>query len=448
MKFKVWGARLGFFLALVASASGLGNLWRFPYVVAENGGGGFVILYLFLVLVVGLPLLIGELLVGRMTGKSILASLSHFKGAKIISHLGNLAMVLCLLVLGYFSLISSWVLFYFYKYSASFFTDSPFNPPEVLAQLTSNTWLQILLTAFHITLTVAVISKEIEDGLEKFVGYIMPFFAVLLCMMVWQSLSLDTAEEALRYLFYPNFSQLTWFSLSSALGQVLFTLSLGFTTMVTFGSLLPKDTNVPHAGIGIASIDSIISLLAGMLIFPLIIGAPISQSGPLILFEAVPEFLSSLIYGNLFGGFFFLFLYLGAFGASIGILETVVINLKECHCMDRTNATVMAGAMCFIISIFPALATSKLSEIEVFDVKLIVLWDHFLVNGILPLIALLIGLWIYFAIPLESKKAIFNKQDVIKDEHMFNHWHLMLKWVVPIVTLLAFTLSLIGFLKN
>ena len=450
MKFKVWGARLGFFLALVASASGLGNLWRFPYVVAENGGGGFVLLYIFLVLIVGLPLLVGELLVGRITGKSILSSLSHFKQGKLSPHLGNLAMVLCLLVLGYFSVISSWVLYYFFQYFIALFSAKGFIPYEVVSQLTENGWIQIVLTALHLSFCIAVVGKEIEDGLEKFVGYLMPLFGVLLCIMVWQSLTLNTAEEALRYLFYPDFSQLKWTSLSSALGHVLFTLSLGFTTMVTFGSLLPKDTHLPYAGIGIASIDSVISILAGMLIFPLLIGAgaSLTESGPLMLFKAVPEFISRLPQGEVFGLFFFLFLYLGAFGASIGILETVVINFKQNHLMSRTHASLMAGIMCFLISLLPALAASYLSHVSVAGNNLLVLWDTLLVNGFLPIIALLIALWIYYSIPKEKKEQEFKRNDLVKDDNMFSHWLFMLKWAVPTVTLLAFVLSLIGFFKN
>ncbi|MCB9026544.1 MAG: sodium-dependent transporter [Bdellovibrionaceae bacterium] len=447
MILKVWGARLGFFLALVASASGLGNLWRFPYVVAENGGGGFVILYIFLVLIVGLPLLIGELLVGRLTGKSILSSLSFFKEGKRTRHLGNLSILVCLLVLGYFSVISSWVLFFFFKYAIALFTSQNFVSQSAITQLMEQGWLQMLLTALHITLLFAVVGKELEDGLEKFVGYLMPLFAVILCMLVWRSLSLSTAEEAMRYLFYPNFSDLNWSSLSSALGQVLFTLSLGFTTMVTFGSLLPKDTDVPKAGVGIASIDSVLSILAGMLIFPLLLGGTNREPDPLMLFQAVPEFINQLPGGNVYGFLFFLFLYLVAFGASISLLETVVSNFSENHRLSRVRASFISGTMCFLLSLIPVLATSYLSHIKIRSSNLLVVWDHLLVNWLMPLIALMIALWICYGIPNEIKEAEFKKNDTFKDDSMFKHWIFMMMWAVPIITILAIILNIVGILQ-
>ncbi|MCB0392222.1 MAG: sodium-dependent transporter [Bdellovibrionales bacterium] len=444
MKVRVWMARLGFFLALVSSASGLGNLWRFPYVVADNGGGGFVLLYLLLVLIIGLPLLIGELLVGRVTGKSILASIEFYKKGKLSPHLGNLSMFVCLLVLGYFSVISSWVLFFFFKFLIAFVTGDFFDPQMAVTELTNNGWIQIALTALHISLCIAIVGKEVEEGLEKFVGYLMPIFAVMLCILVWQSMSLDSSEEALRFLFYPNFSQLKWSSLSSALGQVLFTLSIGFTTMVTFGSMLPKDTNVPQAGIGISLIDSVTSLLAGMLIFPLLVATPFSDKGPLMLFKTVPEFFSSFSHGPFWGLTFFLLLYLGAFGASIGILETLVVNFKQGHYMSRIRASVITGVISFLISLLPALATSYLKDIKIMGMTILVLWDSLLVNWILPVIALLMALWIYYAIPKDKKFQEFMRKDLVKDDYMFKHWLFMLKWVVPLVTFAAFALSLIG----
>ncbi len=448
MKFKTWGVRLGFFLALVTSASGLGNLWRFPYVVSENGGGGFVWLYVFLVLVVGTPLLVSELLLGRVTGKSILASISEFKAGRVHQYIANFSLVLCLVVLGYFSVISSWVLFYFVKYCLSLFGGDVVQAADTLKDLLNNGWLQFLLTAFHISVLITVISRDIEGGVERFVGYLMPLFGVLLGILVWKSLSLDASEEALRFLFYPNFSNLTWSSLSSALGQVLFTLSLGFTTMITFGSLLPKDSNLIDQSVGIAVIDSLMSLMAGMLVFPLILGMSSTTGGPLLLFEAVPEFFKNQENGELFGSLFFMLLYLGALAGSISLFETVVINLKEYHEVDRTSSSFITGGMAFIMAILPVLSISYYSHVTVKEKTLLVFWDHVLVNWILPLTALIISQWIYYKVPHEKKEEFLKSTENSNEKYLFGQWLFMLKWVVPAVVMLAFILNIVGYFKS
>ncbi len=448
MRVAGWGARIGFFLAVITSASGLGNLWRFPYVVAENGGGGFVLLYLLLVMIVGAPLLVGELVVGRATGKSILSSVGCFRKNKLYLHIGNLTIVMSLLVLGYFSVISSWVLYYLVQYCIGLFSPESLEPALLLRKFLENGWLQLLLTAFHLSLLITVVSNELEDGLEKFVGYLMPIFAVLLCVMVWKSLSLESSEAAMRFLFYPDFSKLSWFSLSSALGQVLFSLSIGLATMVTFGSMLAKNTNVPQHGVTILFVDTTVSLLAGMLVFPLLIGVHSEGASPLLLFEAVPEFFNRQEGGAYYGLFFFLFLYLGAFGASLTILETIVVNFKESYKAERSSGALIAGSMGFVMGLLPALSISFFSDIRIKGKSLLVIWDNTLVVFILPIIAVLLSQWIYHGIPQEKKEPIFLQKDVSKKNYIFIWWMFLIKWVVPGITILAFSLSLIGFFRS
>jgi NSS family neurotransmitter:Na+ symporter len=443
-----WGMRLSFFLAIISTASGLGNFWRFPYIVNENGGGGFVWLYIFLVLVVGIPLLIGELLVGRHTGKSILTSISLLKSNKLNKAIANLSLLICLFVLGYFSVISSWVLFYFVQFLMSLNQSVDTTTVLLSQKLIHNGWLQFLLTAFHISLLITVVGKEIEEGLEKLLGYLLPLFGVLSCVLVWKSLSLDSSSEALRFLFYPNFSKLNWFSLSNALGQVLFTLSIGFTTMVTFGSVLPKDANLPNQSYGIALVDTLMSLFAGLLVFPLLFSMPYETSGPLLLFNAVPDFFNVQDNGKVYGALFFLFLYLGAFAASLSLFETIVVNFKEHYRIERTSGGMLVGGLTFLMAIPPIVSISYNEILNLKNKNLLIILDNILVNWLLPIVSLLLSQWIYYSISEQQLKKVFDDPDAPQNEISYKIWSLMLKWIVPIVFMLAFVLSFIGIFRS
>ncbi|MGZ3721735.1 MAG: sodium-dependent transporter, partial [Bdellovibrionales bacterium] len=253
-KNRVFGTRLGFYLAAIGSAFGLGNLWRFPYVVAENGGGAFVILYLFLVFLIGMPFLIGELMLGKVSRSSLAPAMMKLRGERYqvrelrehpeyspqwvkwgIRSISYLSLFITLVVLAYYAVISGWVLHFFMQLVISIFNPGHFKPEGALKVLLENGWLQLMLTSVHLLTVAIIVAKDLEYGLEKWVGYCMSVFVFLLVALAIQSMSLKSSTEAMRFLFYPDFSKLTLESLGQALGHVFFTLSVGFGSMVTFG---------------------------------------------------------------------------------------------------------------------------------------------------------------------------------------------------------------------
>ena len=295
-----WGTRFGFYLAAIGSAFGLGNIWRFPYIVSENGGGAFVLLYVFLVFVIGMPLLVGELILGRSTRSGVMRAidividedpekekLSKFKW------LGVGALLLCLIVLAYYAVISGWVLHYLSQLTVTAITGTSFDPSGTLSFLLENGWLQVLLTSVHLLVVIVIVAKDVEEGIERAVGFMMPVFVLLLLVLAAKSLSLPSAPDAMRFLLYPDFSSLTMQSLGQAVGHVFFTLSVGFGMMVTFGSYLSDRVYIPIAGFRVATMDSFISLFAGLMIFPLVMVGVQPATGPEMLFASVPVLFSS-----------------------------------------------------------------------------------------------------------------------------------------------------------
>ncbi len=459
-KLSFWRTRFGFYLAAIGSAFGLGNLWRFPYVVVENGGGAFVLLYTFLALLIGLPLLVGELMLGKTTRRSTTGAVRRvlfdpqfaqkLNMNPILRYLlrwvGRLAVLSSFFVLSYYAVISGWVLHFLMQFAIGQIHSQAFDPEKALLVLRDTGWLQIALASVHLLFTIVIVVKGVREGIERWVGAVMPIFAILLLLLVFRSLSLPSAASALRFLFYPDFSKLTYSSLAHAIGHVCFTLSIGFGTMVTFGSYLSEETKIPSAGFRVTAVDTVISLLAGLLIFPIVISAALAVSGPDLLFQTLPHLFLQLDGGSWFGVAFFLCLYLAALGASIGLLEGIVSNLLDRNRLTRSQAAWRAGGVAFFLAVIPALSTSALKHFSFHGRGILETLDGVLINGILPLTALGISLLVSHALRLDLKRKEFMLEDSPGTEQLFSHWIFVLRWVAPLLIGGALLLQFIDFL--
>lgn len=462
-KSRVFGTRLGFYLAAIGSAFGLGNLWRFPYVVAENGGGAFVILYLFLVFLIGMPFLIGELMLGKVSRNSLVPALLKISGERyqvrelrefpelespwlkfILKYVGFLSMFITLVVLAYYAVISGWVLHFFMQLVVSIVDPNHFRPESALRVLLDNGWLQLLLTSVHLLTVSVIVAKDLEFGLEKWVGYCMSVFVLLLIALAVQSLSLKSANEAMRFLFYPDFSKLTLESLGQALGHVFFTLSVGFGSMVTFGSYLREKAYLPMAGFRVCTLDSVISLWAGAMIFPLVIYGGSQFSGPQLLFQTVPRLVKDLPGGTWFGLGFFLCLYLASLGASIGLFENVVANWREVRRVPRARGSGLVAIVCFIFAVGPALSSNVLSNVRIGNRGLLEFLDAALINWCLPIAALITSQVVCWLLKKELMQAEFVEPNTQGTEKLYRHWIFVLRFVAGPIVVIALLLQIIA----
>jgi neurotransmitter:Na+ symporter, NSS family len=441
-----WRTRFGFYLAAVGSACGLGNLWRFPYVVGDNGGGAFVLLYVAIVLLLGMPLLIGEVMIGKTTRQSVLAatrSLSE-RHKKHWKWIGRFSVVLSLVVLSYYAVVSGWVLHFLVQFTTGAVTGLYASDAQnLVSALMNNGLLQIALASSHLLVAIVVVLKGVQDGLERWVSYTVPLFVVLLLFLVLRSLSLEAGPEALRFLLYPDFSSLTKSSLLHAIGHACFTLSIGFGTMVTFGSYLRDSDHIPTAGFRVSVADTFISLLAGFLVFPIVLQASnIRASDPAMLFEALPLFLLAQPGGVFFGVLFFLCLYFAALGASIGLLEVIVSNLVDRLKVSRSLATWGSGGAALLIATGPALSSSVLRHIEFQGRGVLELFDTVLINFFLPIVAVGIGLCVVTVLTPKEREQAFIDNTRIESVRLFPHWRFVLKYLAPAMVLSAMLLQL------
>lgn len=460
-KAPVFGTRFGFYLAAIGSAFGLGNLWRFPYVVAENGGGAFVLLYLFFILLLGLPFLVAELTLGKISRSSLMPTIFKLTGDRYqvrdirefqeelpawlragLRLLPWFSLVITIVVLAYYAVISGWVLHFFMQLLVSLIDPSRFHPESTLQVLLKNGWLQLLLTSVHLLIVAVIVGKDLEIGLEKWVGYCMPAFVLLLLGLASQSVQLDSAPEALRFLFYPNFSKLTLASPGQALGHVFFTLSIGFGSMVTFGSYLREQAYIPMAGFRVVILDAVISLFAGVMIFPLVIYG--EGTGPELLFQTVPRLVSELPDGRIFGVGFFLCLYLASLGASIGLFETVVGNWREVRRVPRRRGTIAIGLITFMIAVIPALSSNVLSNVKIGSRGLLAFLDAGLINWCLPVSALLITQVAVHLLRRELVTAQFIDPKVPGSIKLYRHWLFVLKYLATPIVLAVLIMQVVS----
>lgn len=461
-KRSLWGTRFGFYLAAIGSAFGLGNLWRFPYVTVESGGGAFVLLYVFFAFAVGLPLLIGELMLGKLTRRSVISACQRLavdealsraprpkdvKGASEWVWFGRFSVVCCLLVLSYYAVISGWVLHFLMQFFVNQLQTGTFEVDQSLKILRENGLLQIALTSAHLLITLVIVVKGVQEGIEKWVGNVMPVFIVLLIILVTKSLSLPTATDAMRFMFYPDFSKLTVFSPLMAVGHVMFTLSLGLGTMVTFGSYLNERTRIPAAGFRVTTMDTVISLFAGLLIFPLLIGGGFTTTGPELLFQTLPRLLIDIDSGFLFGMAFFICLYLAALGASIGLLESVVANLLDFTKLSRAKAAWLTGTVATIIGVMPALSTSALKGVNFRGHGMLEILDAILIDALLPLSALGIAFLMARKLKRDTAEDEFINDESVATQTLYSHWFFVIKWLAPVLisgSILLAALGLVG----
>lgn len=442
-----WATRLGFYLAAIGSACGLGNLWRFPYIVGENGGGAFVLLYVLLAIVIGLPLLVGELMLGRHTGKSVISALDSIRSEKNYPfyRVGQASLILCVFVLSYYAVISGWVLHFAVQFLATFIGVNETSKLGMLSVLMKNGTLQIGLASVHLLFCMVVVLKGVQEGLERFIGWTMPIFALLLLALMFKSLSLQSSVDALRFLFYPDFSKLKFSSLGAAIGHVLFTLSVGFGTMVTFGSYMRESEHIPTAGFRVTIVDTLISLVAGLLIFPIALQASnIPLTDPWLLFESLPKFLVQMPGGVLFGFAFFVCLYLAALAASIGLLEVIVSNLVDRRRITRKSASGIASLIALLIGVVPAFSGSALRSFKIFGKGMLESLDYLVINWALPIIALLMSFAISRGMKQTEKESLFIHSGNVESASLYKLWKESLHYFTPIVIILALVLQLLS----
>lgn len=435
-----WSSRMAFVLAATGSAVGLGNIWKFPYIAGQNGGGAFVLVYLLCIAAIGIPIMMAEVLIGRRGRHSPINTmriLATEEGRS--SHwqlLGWAGVLAGFLILSYYSVIAGWAIAYIARMGAGVFQGANADQVSaVFSALTSDPERMLAWHTLFMTMTMVVVARGVRSGLEKAVRFLMPALFVLLLVMVGYAMSTADFGAGLRFLFQPDFSKIGWNGILIAMGHAFFTLSLGMGAIMVYGSYLPKHASIAKTSIVIAGVDTLVALLAGMAIFPIVFANGLEPgAGPGLIFETLPIAFGQMWGGSFFGVLFFLLLSFAAWTSAISLIEPAVAWLVENHGMSRVNAAVWAGGITWLLGIGSLLSFNLWKGTTFFGMNFFELLDYLTANIMLPLGGVAIAV---FAAWLMSRSAT-EEELQLKNEGLFNLWRFLVRYITPIAVLIVF----------
>ena len=448
----LWSSRLAFILAATGSAVGLGNIWKFPYVTGENGGGAFVLVYLLCIAIIGIPILMAEVFIGRNGRHNPITSMRLVAERNLKSPMWRISaivgMIAAFVILSFYSVIGGWSASYVGHAAMGDFTGGTAESIGDLfgGLLASPVQLLIWHTVF-MALVVLVVSRGLKGGLEKAATILMPALFILLLVAVGYATTTGHFGEAVSFLFTPDFGALSVSGVLIALGHAFFTLSLGMAIMMAYGSYLGRDISIARTAISVAVMDTGVALLAGLAIFPVVFANGLEAgAGPGLIFQTLPLAFGNMPMGGLFGTLFFVLLLFAAWTSGISLLEPVVEWVEEKTSMARTGSAILVGILCWGLGIASILSLNVWSDVaplgmfERFEGKTIFdLLDFFTANIMLPLSGLLTAVFVGWFVAKESLKL-----DLALDGGGFQLWFGLIRYVTPVAVIIVFAYNLMG----
>lgn len=429
----MWSSRFAFVMAAVGSAVGLGNIWKFPYMAGTNGGGAFVLVYLGCVALIGLPILMAEVMIGRADGPSpvgALRSLAIRHGASSQwGFIGAVGAVTALMVLSFYSVVAGWALAYVPKIaSGDFLNASGSHSESVLSQHLAD---PLALGAWHtvfIVLTILIIARGVGRGIERAVVWLMPALFALLVMLVAYAAMEGAFLQGASFLLTPDFSALSSDAVLSAAGHAFFTLSVGLGAMIVYGGYLPAGVSIPRTAILVASLDTSCALLAGLAIFPLVFANGLDpEGGPGLVFVALPVAFGNMEGGNIFGALFFILLAIAALTSAVALLEPMVAELVS-RGRNRAWSAAFLGSLTWSLGFISIFSFNIWADVRLAgDARTLFDWLNLLTSDLLlPLGGIAIAIFAGWVIPRETAE-----QQLGVGSHVLTAWRVLVRYVAP-----------------
>ena len=438
-----WSSKLTFILAATGSAVGLGNIWKFPYMVGESGGAAFVLVYLLCIALIGLPILTAEWLIGRRGQENLVNSMADVaksagrsKGWVMVGVSGVLG---AFLILSFYSVIGGWSLSYTLSSITGDFTGQDADAiGGLFSGMLGNPGQLLLWHSVFMLLVIGIVARGVTKGLEGAVRTLMPALGVLLVVLVGYGMTTGYFGQAASYLFNPDWSKLTGEVVLAALGHAFFTLSLGMGIMMAYGSYLGEEVNLLKTARTVVIMDTVIALGAGLAIFPIVFANGLDlNSGPGLIFVTLPIAFGNMGGGMLLGLMFFLLLTFAALTSAISLLEPVVEFVEERTPLSRVSATLVAGVATWALGIAALLSFNVWSEVLFFGLNIFDLLDKLTSKFLLPLTGL--GVIMFVAWGLDKEGV---RKELGMDIYDFSLWNLITRYVAPIGVLAVFVSSL------
>lgn len=435
-----WSSRLAFILAAAGSAIGLGNVWRFPYLTGENGGGAFVLIYILCVLVMGVPIMMAEIMLGRRGRQSPINTMRTLAAEEGRSphwqYLGWMGMIAGFVILSFYSVVAGWTLAYIFRTGSGVFTGATADGAKaIFNELIADPERLLAWHTLFMIMTAVVVARGVKSGLEQAVKFMMPALFLLLVAMVGYAMNTGAYQQAVAYLFTPDFSKITGQVVLSAMGQAFFSLSLGMGAIMIYGSYLSHAASIARMSFIIAALDTSVALLAGLAIFPLVFAYGLEpQSGPGLVFVTLPIAFGQMPGGALFGAAFFVLLLFAAWTSSISLLEPIVAWMVENKGMSRVKAATWATAAVWLFGIGSVLSFNVWADYTLFGKTFFDLSDYVTSNIMLPLGGLLISVFAVWRMSEESSRGELD----LPEGMGYRSWRFLVRYVAPVAIFLVF----------
>ncbi|CAA9889835.1 Uncharacterized sodium-dependent transporter YhdH [Candidatus Methylobacter favarea] len=442
-----WSSSFAFIMAATGSAVGLGNIWKFPYIAGENGGGAFVIVYLLCVGLIGIPIMMAEIMMGRRGKQNPVDALKALAGEagadKSWHYLGWTGVVAGFLILSYYSVIAGWASAYAVKaFIGSFSGAGSVEIKELFDNFIASPVQLIFWHTLFMLATMLIVARGINEGMEKALRFLMPGLFIILILLVAYAMTTASYEQGIAFLFTPDFSKLTGNSILTAMGQAFFTLSLGMGAIMVYGSYLPSEVSIAKTAFLIAGADTVVALLAGVAIFPIVFANGLEPaSGPSLIFQTLPIAFGAMSGGWLFGVLFFVMLVFAALSSSISLIEPAVAWLVENRRISRESACIWAGLAAWLLGFASIFSFNVWSELKIFDRTIFHLLDYLTANLMLPVGGFFIAVFAGWVMKRQHSEQELN----LAVKQSYSIWIFLVCYVAPGAVFLVF-LHVVGVL--
>ena len=427
----------GVLAAAVGSAVGVGNIWRFPYITGKYGGGAFLIVYIIMVALIGIPLMISEMIIGRRGQSDAVNSFKNLAPNKKWYISGVIGVLAAFIIMGYYSVVAGWSLKYVVLSLGNAFKGK--NPQEIagiFGDFTTSSFLPLVYTFIILFITMLIVSKGVQKGIERASKILLPILLLILFVLGLKSISLNNSMEGIRFLFKPDFGQLSKEAILVAMGHAFYTLSLGMGIIVTYGSYIGKKESLSKLALKISVMDLVVALLAGIAIFPAVFSFGLEPGqGAGLVFTSLPNVFSQMTGGYIFSVLFFLLLTFAALTSTISLLEVVVAYLEDSWKIDRKKAALYSSLG--IMAVFSSLSQGQLADFTLGGKNIFDFLDYLTANFMLLLAALIevvfLG-WFY------KKEDLFDELDhqAVGSSKMKEVFYFLIKIVIPLAIVVIF----------
>jgi NSS family neurotransmitter:Na+ symporter len=434
-----FSSSFGLLAAAVGSAVGLGNIWRFPYITGVYGGGAFLIVYLAIVAIIGLPLMIGEFVIGREGRKDAIGSFKTLAPGKPWFLSGVLGVLAAFFILSFYGVVAGWTLEYIVKAATnSFVGQSGEQITNMFVNFISDPIRPIIWQVVFMFITGLIVSTGVQEGIEKFAKIMVPMLLLIIIVLDVQALRLPGGMAGIDFLFKPDFSKLTKEAVLAALGHAFFSLSLGMGIMITYGSYIDKKENLGKMAVNVSIADTLIALLAGVAIFPAVFAFGVEPtSGAGLVFMALPNVFPQMPGGYIFGVLFFTLLALAALTSTISLLEVVVAYLVDTHKVERKKAAILSSIAITLIGMVASLSNGVLSHIKIFGDNIFDFIDHTTANYFLTFAALISVIFLAWNLDKRVVEKQLTNDGTVRANYM-GIFFFVVKFVAPIAIVIVF----------